>query len=214
MIFDSNRRRTALALVAIVLVVGLIAPAAAGNSSNSTATTTATNASDDSNSIVPDVDLPDLPSDESSGDDEPDVDRTKIDDSLGVVNATYDEDSGMARVVLWSGIPQRVVLTDAGGVLEGGQIDRRRTTLSPGETAIEIPATRTQSGRVVVSIGSEESLYALPIEAGAPPMFEGDPTWETARIAGASGFAGGLLIVALIAWRRARGGREEVTRVV
>lgn len=88
----------------------------------------------------------------------------RIDNATMLISSSYSERTGMATVTIRSEIPQRIVVSDAGGFVAGGEIEQRSVLVEPGETVeISIPATETESGFVGVSISTQKTLYAVPI---------------------------------------------------
>ena len=56
-----------------------------------------------------------------------------IDQNTVLLNATYNSETGESIVTLKSEILQDVVLTDASGLLQGGETAMRTVTLTPGD---------------------------------------------------------------------------------
>lgn len=136
----------------------------------------------------------------------------RIDANTQLVDARFHPDTGKAWVTIRSDILQEITVTDAGAFMEGGEIARRSVTVRPGEeTTISIPATKYRNF-VGVSIATRETLFAVPIEIPTS-WFEGDPTWDTVKIAGAGAVVGVLLALIGEAWRRRTGGRSEVEQI-
>jgi len=136
----------------------------------------------------------------------------QIDQNTRLISAEYIEESGEARITLESETLQDVTLTDASGLLQGGETAQRTVTLRPGErTTVTIPTTKA-NGYVVVSIATRQTLYGEPIETSAD-MFSGDATWETAQAAAVGGGVGVLALTGVIAWRMRSGGRSKRRRI-
>lgn len=88
-----------------------------------------------------------------------------IDNNTRLISATYDEDNGTAEVVIESDSLQKITLTDAGGFISGGEIEQRSVVVRPDErVTISIPVTEAENGFVGVSVGTSQTLYAVPIE--------------------------------------------------
>lgn len=90
-------------------------------------------------------------------------DTERIDDNTVLIEASYNEQSGMVSVTVRSDRPQAITVTDAGALMQGGEIPQRTVAVDGGETAtIKVPATEVQ-GWVGVSIKTDETLYGVPI---------------------------------------------------
>lgn len=135
----------------------------------------------------------------------------QIDRNTVLLNSSYNAAKGTVSVTLRSETLQQITVTDAGAFMEGGEIDRRTTTVRPNQaTTIEVSATK-YDGFVGVSIATQNTLYAEPLEV-SDPWFQGDSTWADTQAAGAGAAVGVLLMVGGLAWRRRDGGHEEVRR--
>lgn len=141
---------------------------------------------------------------------EPGANAQQLDQSIRVVRATYDEDSGTATVVFRSEDPQQVVVTDAGGVWEGGEIDQVRKVVPSGQSRIRIPVTEVE-GDVAVTVGIDSGLYGVPIEEQSY-LFTEPATWQDAQLSGLAGLSGGLLAAGVLAYRRKNGGKQDWER--
>jgi hypothetical protein len=135
-----------------------------------------------------------------------------LDQRTEVTRAVYLPEEETAVVVIESDTIQSVVVTDAGGVWEGGEIAQVERTIPPGESVIRIPVTQFD-GSVGVTIGLESGLYGVPIR-NDQDIFDGSPTWSDVRLSTLAGLAGGLLVTVGIAYQRVSSGREEVERVI
>lgn len=135
-----------------------------------------------------------------------------LDQRTEVTRAVYLPEEETAVVVIESDTIQSVVVTDAGGVWEGGEIAQVERTIPPGESVIRIPVTQFD-GSVGVTIGLESGLYGVPIRDDRD-IFDGSPAWSDVRLATLAGLAGGLLVTVGIAYQRVSSGREEVERVI
>ncbi|WP_255148996.1 hypothetical protein [Halorarius halobius] len=136
-----------------------------------------------------------------------------LDPRTEIVRASYNEEKGVAILVIESDDPQAVTLTDAGGVWSPGQINQVRKVVPSGKSTLRIAVTETDDGRVGVTVAIESGLYAVPISSSSS-IFSGSPTWRDAQLSGFAGFLGGIGVVALIARQRVRQGRKEVERVL
>lgn len=134
-----------------------------------------------------------------------------IDSNTELINATYNEKTGEATVTLRSETLQTVTLTDAGGFIEGGEIEQREVTLQPGEEiSVSIPATETR-GQVGVSIATQETLYAEIIEVPDYLFYE-DPSWSTVQIAAFGSGLGVLVALGVDVARRKWWRKSEVSQ--
>lgn len=141
-----------------------------------------------------------------------------ITDRLTLLNKTYNAAEGGANSTLSLTFradgPVAVTLIDAGAFRQGGQLPTK-TQVIKGTVTIEMPVTR-QGSFVGVTIVAGNTRYAVPYRITKPDsnLFHGDPTWGDAQLAGLSGFAGGLLVVAGVAWRRVTKEEGTVERVL
>jgi hypothetical protein len=134
----------------------------------------------------------------------------QLDQGLRVVRATYDEDSGTATVVFETDDPRQVVVTDAGGVWEGGKINQVRKVLPSGKSRIRLSVTEVE-GDVAVTVGIESGLYGVPIEEQSY-LFTEPATWQDAQLSGFAGLSGGLLAAGVLAYRRKNSGKKDWER--
>jgi hypothetical protein len=141
---------------------------------------------------------------------EPGANAQRLTQGLRVVRATYDEDAGTATVVFHVEDPQQVVVTDAGGVWDGGRINQVRKVLPSGQSRIRLPVTEVE-GDVAVTVGTESGLYGVPIEEQSY-IFTRPATWQDAQLAGLAGLTGGLAAAAGLAYRRKNGGKKDWER--
>ncbi len=103
-----------------------------------------------------------------------------IDNHTALCSTGYDSRTGQATVTLYSDRPARVTLTDAGGVFAGGEINRKRATLTEGsKTTVRLRVTEHR-GFVGLTVDTGRTLYGVPIEQGGGgstlPEF---PRWAT-----------------------------------
>ncbi|NIC01080.1 hypothetical protein [Halobacterium sp. R2-5] len=131
----------------------------------------------------------------------------RIDDSLTLVSSSYDASTGTATVVLESDGATAVTLSDAGGFIDGGTINRRTFVAQDGRNTIEFDVTETDRGYVGVSIATEEVLYAEVIESPSLSPFR-DSSGTVGWLAGA-----GIVLVSFIGaalWKLYQEGGEPV----
>ncbi|MXR20322.1 hypothetical protein [Halobacterium bonnevillei] len=99
-----------------------------------------------------------------------------------------------------------MTLSDAGGFLEGGEVNRRTITVD-GRTAAEFAVTETDRGYVGVSIATDQVLYAEIVRSPSISPFRGST--------GTVGWFGGAAIVILsfvgaALWKLHKEGGEPV----
>ena len=132
-------------------------------------------------------------------------------DPLTGIESTKVE-SGQMVLVIHSDVVQRVVLTDAGAVWQGGEIPQRDYTLQPGSNRLKVPVTEV-SGRVAVTIATRRVLYSTVIVTNDPliggPFDRGD-----VQQAALAGLVAGVGVTALIAYKRVRGTSDAPERVI
>jgi len=159
------KRKTALCVVLALLLAVSGVPAAAAQDSPQPTTTT----------------------DEQSDDEE--REGARIDSDLRLVSTSYDG-SGTATLVFETDGPKAVTLADAGGFMDGGQINRRTLVLEEAGThTVEFQVTESDRGYVGVSIATQEVLYGKVIEEPTVSPFSG--------ASGTTGWLGGASIVVL-----------------
>mgnify|MGYP000704722566 CR=1 FL=1 len=130
----------------------------------------------------------------------------QIDSTISLVSASYNPDSGTVTLVFDSPASRRVTLSDAGGFLEGGEVNRRTITVD-GRTAAEFAVTETDRGYVGVSIATDQVLYAEIVRSPSLSPFRGST--------GTVGWFGGAGIVLLsfvgaALWKLHKEGGEPV----
>jgi len=130
----------------------------------------------------------------------------QIDSTISLVSSSYDPDSGTVTLVFDSAASRRVTLSDAGGFLEGGEVNRRTITVD-GRTAVEFSVTETDRGYVGVSIATDQVLYAEIVRSPSISPFRGST--------GTVGWFGGAGVVILsfvgaALWKLHKEGGEPV----
>lgn len=131
----------------------------------------------------------------------------QIDRFVRLCSASYDAESGEARITLEAEASQPVTLTDATGVMEGGEVNRRRATVVDRST-VAIDATSFK-GQVAVTVDTGRTLYAVPIESGSSLQSPHESDW-LALLAGVLIVPGSAFAVKR---RRDRKRRKGVIRV-
>jgi len=141
----------------------------------------------------------------SSGGDGRDGER--IDSSLTLVSSSYHPASGTVTLVLDSDGATAVTLSDAGGFVDGGEINRRTFVAQDGRNTIEFAVTETSRGYVGVSIATEDVLYAEVVRSPTPSPFR-DSSGTVGWMAGAAIVL--LSFVAAAFWKLHKEGGEPV----
>jgi len=84
----------------------------------------------------------------------------RIDEDTRICGSDYDEDRGVAWVVIESDAPQTIVVSDAGSFMKGGQVPQTRTRLTPDERVnISVPYQRYE-GVLALSVSTRGTLWA------------------------------------------------------
>jgi hypothetical protein len=114
-------------------------------------------------------------------------DGTRIDADLRLVSASYDG-SGTAVLTFQTDAAKAITLTDAGGFVDGGHLNRRTVVLDgQGTHTVEFAVTESRRGYVGVTIATDQTLYAEVIRSPTPSPFAG--------ASGTTGWLGGASIV-------------------
>jgi len=131
----------------------------------------------------------------------------QIDENLRLVSSSYNPSTGTATLVLESDGATAVTLSDAGGFMDGGEINRRTVVADNGRTTVEFAVTETDRGYVGVSIATENVLYGEVIQAPNLSPFS-DSSGTVGWIAGA-----GIVVLSFIGaalWKLYKEGGEPV----
>ncbi|MFD1585504.1 hypothetical protein ACFR9U_00800 [Halorientalis brevis] len=142
----------------------------------------------------------------------------RIHGDLLLVEKTYRDNGGQNGTLVLTfkaDRPTAVTLIDAGAFMSGGELPTR-TAVVDGRTTMTMPVTQVGS-MVGITIVSDGVRYAVPYrtsESADSHLFTGKPTWQDTRIAGLSGFIGGLVIISFVAWYRVHSDRGSVERVL
>ena len=113
----------------------------------------------------------------------------QIDEDLRLVSSSYDG-SGTATLVFQTDSSKAVTLADAGGFMDGGEINRRTLVLDgEGTHTVEFQVTESERGYVGVSIATQKVLYGKVIQKPTVSPFSG--------ASGTTGWLGGATIVLL-----------------
>lgn len=84
----------------------------------------------------------------------------RIDEETRICGSDYDEDRGVAWVVIESDRPQTVVVSDAGSFMAGGQVPQTRVRVTPDERVnISVPYQRYE-GVLALSVSTRSTLWA------------------------------------------------------
>jgi hypothetical protein len=171
-----------------LLVVAMLVPGAVAAQENAT---NATDATDD----LPDDRLDDC--------------TEHIDNVTTLCSAEYE--NGRITLELHSDRPQRVTLTDAGGMMEGGEITQQTSHLSEGRNTVHISVTQ-HNGFAGVTVNTGRTLYAVPVEQDSSLI---GPPW-TAQDVQLSALAGAVvtaLLTLYLTWRTLTGRSTEPERI-
>lgn len=183
-----------LSLVAVLAVLA-VAPAGAA--------TTATDAGPQPTTVAQQTN----PLNNSTSTDSASGDGERIDSSLTLVSSTYHPGSGTVTLVLDSDGATAVTLSDAGGFVDGGEINRRTVVAQDGRNTVEFAVTETSRGYVGVSIATEDVLYAEVVRSPTPSPFR-DSSGTVGWMAGAAIVL--LSFVAAAFWKLHKEGGEPV----
>lgn len=130
----------------------------------------------------------------------------QISDTLFLCESDYDDDRGDALVTVYAERPQRLTLTDAGGAMDGGDVQQRTETISPGISTLRMPVTEMGgslggSSTVAVTISHRDGLYSVVVE---DESFLLDGPWDSrdAQISGLAGLLAGLSTTVGIAYQK------------
>ncbi|MFC3478732.1 hypothetical protein [Halobacterium litoreum] len=111
----------------------------------------------------------------------------QVDSDLRLVSSAYNG-KGTATLVFETDTTKAVTLSDAGGFIDGGTINRRTLILDgAGTHTVTFDVTESSRGYVGVSIATQEVLYAEVIRSPTPSPFAG--------ASGTTGWLGGASIV-------------------
>jgi hypothetical protein len=136
----------------------------------------------------------------------------RIDTDTVILNSSYNDQAGIATVIIESEVPQQVTVTDAGAFSVGGTVERRQVRLDPREpTKISLPVTEV-NGRVGLGIETRQKLYGHIIEV-PNYLFYSDPGWGTVRLVGFGSGFGVLGAVVLEVFRRKFWQRNQVRKI-
>ena len=138
----------------------------------------------------------------------------QIDGNVKLVDYRYDASSQTFIVELESDVTTLVAISDAfGPFAESGvsTIPMKRTTIPEGRSTLRMQVSEWD-GRAAVSIATANAAVAVSTGDVGSGLFSGSPSWDTVRVAGASGFAGGLVIVGYMAYSRVRTSEGMIER--
>ena len=132
-----------------------------------------------------------------------------IDQNTALCDATLDDTT--ATLIIESDIRQSVTLTDAGGMMTGGEIRRESRLLRSGENRVEFKITRYR-GRAGLTIDTGPVLFGVPLREPTTlldrPITASDV--QASAIGGASAVAFAIFVMVL---RAVRGTDAEPERV-
>lgn len=142
--------------------------------------------------------------DVASTEEQPCQEPEAIDSTLVLCSADLDGDT--AVLVFKSDKMQRVVLTDSGAFMQGGEVPQQRVILREGEmNTVRFQVTQVD-GFAGVSVTTNEVLYAVPLEASVtlvgPPWSAGDVQIAAATSAASIGTVSVVLVFFAVTGRR------------
>lgn len=130
----------------------------------------------------------------------------RIDSSLTLVSRSYNQGSGTVTLTFDASEPTAVTLSDAGGFIGGGEINRR-TFVADGRETVEFAVTETDRGYVGVSIATDEVLYGEVVKSPSLSPFR-ESSGTVGWMAGA-----GIVLVSFVGaalWKLHKEGGEPV----
>lgn len=133
-----------------------------------------------------------------------------IDNLTAIESARLDGDHMV--LVIRSKIGQRVTLTDAGAVMQGGEVPRKTVRLEAGRNRVRMPVTE-YSGSVAVTISTRNVLYAKRLDTGSS-LITGPYGKDDVQNSALGGLAAGLGVTGLIAYRRVKGVADAPERLI
>lgn len=138
-----------------------------------------------------------------------------INSKIAYSNVWYSSGTGKLYVTFHkeSDRPQRLHLVDAGGFLDGGEINHRSVRLTRDETRVSLDVTEVDargSNMVAMSVSHDDTIYAITEETEATALIGGPWSASDAQ-ASAIGAASGVTLGALYVILSAALGRSETT---
>jgi hypothetical protein len=135
-----------------------------------------------------------------------------VDSSTVICSSTLTDDGQYAELVIRSDETQRITLTDAGGFMAGGEINRQTFTVRADEPNTLRLRVTTIDGFAGVSVDTGNTLYAVPLDRSTtligPPWSASDA--QIAALFAAISTAG---ISAIVVLRSVYGKTEEPERI-
>lgn len=109
-----------------------------------------------------------------------------IDNHTAICSASLED--GQAVLRLWSDTNQRITLSDAGALFEGGEIRTSRSTLLANQTTTaRVPATISSGNAAVAIETGAGTLYGVPVKRSntvlSAQVTQQDVTWASAASA-------------------------------
>jgi hypothetical protein len=95
-----------------------------------------------------------------------------IDESTAICSESYDSESGQAEIVIYSERARRVTVTDVGGSLKRGPVNREVHHLPEGRGTITL-TLEEYNNQAGVTIDTGSTLYAVPIKEQDDPIIGG-----------------------------------------
>jgi hypothetical protein len=135
-----------------------------------------------------------------------------VDSSTVICSSTLTDDGQYAELVIRSDETQRITLTDAGGFMAGGEINRQTFTVRADEPNTLRLRVTTVDGFAGVSVDTGSVLYAVPLDRSTtligPPWSASDA--QLAALFAAISTAG---VSAIVVLRSVYGKTEDPERI-
>jgi len=132
-----------------------------------------------------------------------------IDENTAICEVSLDGNT--AELVIDSEINQRITLTDGMGIMEGGEINRDRRTITEGRNRVTFGVT-VHRGDAAVSVDTGDVLYGQIIREQQSLLDQ--PVTTSDVQAGSLGGAASVAVVFLVlVYRAVRGKDEQPERV-
>ena len=158
--------------------------------------------------VAQDTDLPDP--DELQTTTASDPAHQRIDANTQLVEARLDD--GNAVLVIKSSETQRLTITDAGAMMAGGNIPRKKYIVKGGEKTTIRMDVHTDGGFAGVTIDTGETLWGVPLK-DSYEFLPGGPRTQDVQVAGLTGIVFTGLLALLVAFRRRSGATSEKERI-
>ncbi|ELZ03508.1 hypothetical protein C482_03704 [Natrialba chahannaoensis JCM 10990] len=116
-----------------------------------------------------------------------------IDDDTAIVD--YELSDGEAVIQIYSTESKQIAVTDAGGQMQRGEVDREIRRVSEDDVStVAVPVTEYR-GDAAVTIDTQEVLYGLPIKTSGGSIFGTDHSTGQVLFSAGIGSVIGVLVV-------------------